>query len=174
MKKSIKTGLKKIAAVSCACALCLGVVNASAFSAVTIDGETYRVTSEKEVKVYLDRSEISFDNVKPMIINDRTMVPIRFLGNAIGIKEQDIAYDEATETVSLKYNKKEIKLVVGDKNALIDIDKVELDVPVIEVDGRVLVPFRFVCETFGYSVDYGETDTKMNIFMKKTNGVTKN
>lgn len=176
---------KRIAAFACATVVCFSAVsgyaasfsekvsNVSALTTISVKGETYNVTSNKEISVFLDRSEVAFDSVKPMIINDRTMVPIRFLGSAIGIKENDISYDEATETVVLKYNNKKVTLVVGDKNALVDIDKVELDVPVIEVDGRVLVPFRFVCETFGYSIDYGETDTKMNIFMKKTNGVTK-
>lgn len=30
------------------------------------------------------------------------------------------------------------------KNALIDIDEVELDVPAVELNNRVLVPLRFV------------------------------
>lgn len=72
----------------------------------------------------------------------------------------------------LEYNGKTIKLIVGDKNALIDIDEVELDVPAVELNNRVLVPLRFVCETFGYNVDYGETETSMNIFMKKRNSPT--
>lgn len=181
----MKTKLKKFAAFACATVVCFSAVsgyaanysdkmsNVAALTTISVKGATYNITSNKEISVFLDRSEVAFDNVKPLIVEDRTMVPIRFLANAIGIKESDISYDEATETVVLKYNKKTITLAVGDKNALVDVDKVELDVPVIEVDGRVLVPFRFVCETFGYSIDYGETDTKMNIYMKKTNGVTK-
>ena len=74
--------------------------------------------------------------------------------------------------MTLEYHGKTIKLIVGDKNALIDINEVELDVPAVEMNNRVLVPLRFVCETFGYNVDYGETDTDMNIFMKKRNSPT--
>ncbi len=181
----MKTKFKKLASFACVSVICFSTLsgyaanisgkmsNVAALTSISVKGETYNITSNKEISVFLDRSEVAFDNVKPLIVEDRTMVPIRFLGSAIGIKESDISYDETTETVVLKYNKKTITLVVGDKTALVDVDKVDLDVPVIEVDGRVLVPFRFVCETFGYSIDYGETDTKMNIYMVKTNGATK-
>lgn len=174
MKKSVKNNLKRLAVGMVAGAMCFGSLSAWAFTSTVINGETYAVTSDKEIRVYLDRSEVAFDEVKPMIINDRTMVPVRFLGKALGIKDNNISYDEATETVTLSYNNKDITLVVGEKTAKVNIDPVELDVPVLEIDGRVLVPFRFICETFGYSVDYGETDSKMSIFMKKTLGVTKN
>ena len=139
--------------------------------AVKINGETYRITSSKNINVYIERSKINFD-VEPIIIENRTMVPLRFLANAIGIKDNKIIYDETEQSVILEYNGKTIKLIVGDKNALIDIDEVELDVPAVELNNRVLVPLRFVCETFGYNVDYGETETSMNIFMKKRNSPT--
>ena len=139
--------------------------------AVKINGETYRITSSKNINVYIERSKINFD-VEPIIIENRTMVPLRFLANAIGIKDNKIIYDETEQSVILEYNGKTIKLIVGDKNALIDIDEVELDVPAVELNNRVLVPLRIVCETFGYNVDYGETETSMNIFMKKRNSPT--
>lgn len=140
-------------------------------NAVKINGETYRITSSKNINVYIDRSKINFD-VEPIIIEDRTMVPLRFLVNAMGIRDNKIIYDETESSVILKYNGKTIKLIVGDKNALIDINEVELDVPAVEMNNRVLVPLRLVCETFGYNVDYGDTDTDMNIFMKKRNSPT--
>ena len=146
--------------------LCLSDLCKRKRDAVKINGETYRITSSKNINVYIERSKINFD-VEPIIIENRTMVPLRFLANAIGIRDNKIIYDETEQSVILEYNGKTIKLIVGDKNALIDIDEVELDVPAVELNNRVLVPLRFVCETFGYNVDYGETETSMNIFMKK-------
>ena len=47
-----------------------------------------------------------------------------------------------------------IVLGVGESTATVDGQEVELDVPALIVNGRVLVPLRFVSEALGARVDY--------------------
>ncbi|MFZ5645676.1 MAG: copper amine oxidase N-terminal domain-containing protein [Bacillota bacterium] len=53
-----------------------------------------------------------------------------------------------------------VVLKIGDSQALIDNQPVQLLSPAVVVDGRTLVPLRFVGEAFGCAVDWnGETQT---------------
>lgn len=81
-------------------------------------------------------------DVPPSIINNRTMVPLRFIGEAIGAT---FDWDEITRTVTFTSEGKEVKL---------EIDKPGpgLDTPATIVSGRTLVPLRYITEAFGAQV----------------------
>jgi peptidoglycan hydrolase CwlO-like protein len=49
---------------------------------------------------------------------------------------------------------KVITMVVGEKEAMVNGDSVFLDVPPTIVEGRTLVPLRFIAETFGADVEW--------------------
>jgi uncharacterized protein YoxC len=55
---------------------------------------------------------------------------------------------------------KTIKMTVGDKQVFVNGEPLELDVPPTIVEGRTLVPLRFISETFGAEVEWdGATRT---------------
>ncbi len=95
-------------------------------------------------------------DVPPTIINNRTMVPLRFIGEALGA---DFDWDAKTRTVTVILGEKELKLV---------IDKLApgLDVPATIVNGRTLVPVRYVSETFGANVTWFPKEKKVSIVRK--------
>ena len=95
------------------------------------------------------------------------MVPIRKFANAIGVSDENIFYDENTRQVSLTYNGSVINLAIGDVNASVNGEPVTLDVPAAEIDGRTLVPLRFISETFEYTVDYTEDDSALNVYLTR-------
>ncbi len=95
-------------------------------------------------------------DVPPTIINNRTMVPLRFIGEALGA---EFDWDAKTRTVTVVLGEKELKLV---------IDKLTpgLDVPATIVNGRTLVPVRYVSENFGANVTWFPTERKVSIVKK--------
>ncbi len=114
------------------------------------------VMAYETAKVTFDGAELDFD-VPPMIINGRTMVPVRKIVEAMGA---DVAYDEKTETVTTELNGKVVRLVINSKEIEIDGIKKELDVPAMEIDGRTLIPTRALAEAYGCKVDWdGITST---------------
>jgi len=62
-------------------------------------------------------------------------------------------------------DKTTIKLQIGSKNAYIDGVKKLLDVPPIILDGRTLVPIRFVSEGIGAQVDWDAASKTITITM---------
>ena len=113
------------------------------------------VCAEGDIKVILDGGEVGFD-VPPMIIKDRTMVPMRAVFEALGA---DVEWDEATRTVTARRDDTEL-LIVPDSDVMIkNSQPVRLDAGCVIIDGRTLVPVRAVSEAFGCNVSW-EQDTR--------------
>jgi hypothetical protein len=101
----------------------------------------------------------------PVIINGRTMVPLRFLGETFGA---NFNYDSVSKTISIDFNGKKMVLRVGNKIALVDNKEVQLDVAPVITNGRTLVPLRFISENFGCDVIWdGSTKTVIVTYPKK-------
>ncbi len=97
----------------------------------------------------------------PIIRNGRTMLPIRFIAEALGA---DVSWTEQTKTVSVKKFNFSISLFVGGFSAEVTkngrVEKVELDSPSFIENGRTYLPVRFVSENLGAKVDWnGDTQT---------------
>lgn len=104
----------------------------------------------KPIKVYVENNKIEMP-VAPIIENGRTLVPVRAIFESMGAT---VDWDGKTKTVTGKTEDKTIILVIGDKIALVNDEKIELDVPAKIVNGSTLVPARFVAESLGAEVDW--------------------
>ncbi len=115
--------------------------------------------SSDEIKVYVDGQRISFD-VPPMIINGRTMVPLRAIFEAMGAV---VTWDGATQTATGVKGSTTVMLTIGSLSPTINGVVVPLDVPARIVNSRTLAPLRFVGEAFGGSVSWDGTTRTVNI-----------
>ncbi|NLJ71866.1 MAG: copper amine oxidase N-terminal domain-containing protein, partial [Syntrophomonadaceae bacterium] len=89
----------------------------------------------------------------PIIYLDRTFVPVRFLGNALGVSDSNIEWNNTTRTATLKGSNK-LDLVIG-KKAIVVNDKTEpIDVAPMITNSRTMLPARFVAEGLGFKVDW--------------------
>lgn len=114
---------------------------------------------ETPITVNFNGKQIEFDE-QPMLFRNRTMVPIRALANAIGITDENISYDEATERIVLKGDGKEIVMHVGSQYAYLNGELKTFDVPAVENNGRAYIPARAISEFFGKTVDYADLAEK--------------
>jgi len=106
-----------------------------------------------EVSVFLDGGRINFADQAPVIVEGRTLVPLRAIFEALGAK---VEWDGATKTVTATRGQDVIKLTIGDtklyKNG---VAHYELDVPAqIMGEGFTMVPVRAISESFGCQVDW--------------------
>ncbi len=106
------------------------------------------MAAEKPITVMLLGNKLSFDT-DPVIINDRTMVPMRAVFEGLGMT---VSWDDITRRVTATGGGKEIVLTVGSENALVNGEGVDLDSPPIIIEGRTLVPLRFIGEASGLRV----------------------
>ncbi len=109
------------------------------------------------IKVTINGVEQKYD-VMPVIINGRTLVPMRGIYEALGA---EITWVDATKTVVGARDNKHIKLRINSDAVYVDGVEQEkkLDVPAQIINSRTMVPVRFIAESFGETVNWN-ADTK--------------
>lgn len=110
------------------------------------------------IRVQNNGEYIDFADVNPQIINERTMVPFRKIFNSLGVKDENIIWTEETRTVNAKKDNVEIELQIDNKVAKKivsgDVTNIALDSAPVIVDGRTLVPVRFIAESMDRKVSW--------------------
>jgi tripartite ATP-independent transporter DctP family solute receptor len=97
----------------------------------------------------------------PVIENSRTLVPFRFIGEAIGAQ---VSWDASKKAVGYVFGDMNITLTIGSTTAVINGVQNTLDVaPKILSSGRTVVPVRFVSETMGATVDWNGTTKTVTV-----------
>ena len=129
-----------------------GIVSAIVF----FSAAAFSVTAEENITVKLNGQTLSFD-VQPQIINDRTMVPLRTIFEALGA---NVDWNESNRSITATKDDTTIKLAVDNNIMYVNDETVTLDSPACIVDGRTLVPLRAISEALDVSVSwYGDTRT---------------
>lgn len=118
-----------------------------------------------DISVTLNANVLDFD-VKPQIIEGRTMVPLRAIFEALGA---EVLWDDATKTVTSTKDNVTVKLTIGSKVLDKNGTKIELDVPAQIVDSFTLVPVRAISEAFGCNVDWDDKTKTVIIKYEETN-----
>lgn len=127
---------------------------------------------EKDIKVKLDGKTLSFD-VPPQIINDRTMVPLRAIFEALGAS---VEWNQETKTVTSTKGDTTIKLTIDSNTMYVNDNTVTLDSPACVVNDRTLVPVRAISEAYKTKVDW-DGDTRTVVISSSdnnTNNITSN
>ena len=90
-------------------------------------------------------------DAKPFISNSRTLVPLRFIIEAIG---GDVAWDGDSRLVTVNSKGKNIILPIDSKKITVDGKEIAIDQAAIIKGDRTYVPIRFVAENLGMNVNY--------------------
>lgn len=130
---------------------------ATAKDPISSQSGLYLIKQEQVVRIRIDDPVALVDSrqltldVPPMIISSRTMVPLRFIGDAFGARTD---YNANTKGITITLGGTVIRLTVNSKTAMIGSKTVTLDSPATVIRGRTLVPTRFISEAFGAKVDW--------------------
>lgn len=90
-------------------------------------------------------------DAKPLIKNDRTLVPLRFIVEAIG---GEVNWDNDNRLVTVNSKGKNIELPIDSKTIKIDGKDVNIDQAAIIKGDRTFVPIRFIAENLDMVVNY--------------------
>lgn len=90
-------------------------------------------------------------DAKPFIKNDRTLVPLRFIVEAIG---GEVNWDNDNRLVTVNSKGKTIELPIDSKTIKINGDDVNIDQAAIIKGDRTFVPIRFIAENLDMIVNY--------------------
>ncbi len=127
---------------------------------VFADTQVQPVHDSEKISVYLDQEKITFD-VAPIIESGRTLVPVRAIFEAMNM---DVSWDETTSTVTAVGNGDTISLVIDRTDAVVNGRTYHTDVPARILNGRTLVPVRFISESLRTAVEWDDTNKIVNIF----------
>ena len=89
------------------------------------------------------------NDVAPVIRGERTMLPIRFIAQALGA---EVAWDDALNKVTITKEDGTIELYIGSPVAVVNGENIELDAPAFIENSRTYLPLRFVAEHLGAKV----------------------
>ena len=121
---------------------------------VTVTGVTQALNISMQInnkKAYINDQELTVDP-PPAIIKSSTFVPLRFVGDAFGVKME---YDAKTKKITYKTGKGDVVILqLNNEKAYINGKEVKISPPPQVVSGRTLVPVRFISVSFGANVDY--------------------
>ncbi len=102
------------------------------------------------------------------ISNGRTMLPIRYVAQALGINDSNIVWDNRLRTVTL--SKGSVVLQVPADSDYMTVNGVRVIIDAANpgtmariIGGRLYLPVRGVCEQFGYSVGWEAKEQKITI-----------
>jgi len=94
-------------------------------------------------------------DVAPFVKSDRTFVPVRFLGNALGLDDSRITWGNSTQTATLKGNAT-LQMTIGQASVTSNGVTRPIDVaPTLQSD-RTFLPARYVAEGLGFEVGWDE------------------
>lgn len=93
----------------------------------------------------------------PIIQDDRTLIPVRAVIEAMG---GTASWDADSESAILEYEGNTVTLTIGSTTAYFNDTASTLDTAPVIINDRTLLPIRFVAESFGFDVDWdGATQT---------------
>ncbi|MBR4031082.1 MAG: copper amine oxidase N-terminal domain-containing protein, partial [Clostridia bacterium] len=118
------------------------------------------LADEREITVIYNGENLEFD-VPPMLINSRTMVPMRAIFEALGATVYWNDYNETVVGVSSHGDR--VVIPIGSTTASINDLPYEIDSPATLVNDRTLVPLRFVSEALECDVEWDDATYTVNI-----------
>jgi hypothetical protein len=127
--------------------------------------EVRKQKGDNTIPVIVNGQLVKFD-VPPVIKNNRTLIPVRAVTNALGAfvewdqKTNDVTVTKAVYTnVDINVNiNVEIKVVIDLDTGKFYKDGTEMkfDVPAQVINNRTVVPIRFLAEVFGMKADWNK------------------
>lgn len=123
----------------------------------------------KNARVFGERVS---NDVAPLIVNDRTMLPARFVAESLGAK---VSWNEEEEIVTisgfhLKTGKPiTILITIGSDKATVNGKTVTLDSSAFLQNDRTYTPIRFISEELGAEVEWIEDDEQVIITRPEDN-----
>jgi hypothetical protein len=103
----------------------------------------------------------------PYIVEGRTMVPMRAILEALGAT---VTWDERTQTATASNGTHRLQVTIGSRDAIIDGNKVKMDVPAQIIEDRTFLPLRFTAAALGAAVDWDRTTYTATIAQPGTEG----
>lgn len=96
----------------------------------------------------------------PIIQNGRTLLPLRAVVEGLG---GSVAWEAETKTAVFAKGDKVIFMTIGSNTAFVNTTEYTMDTEPIIIDGRTMLPIRFVAENLGFKVEWDESTQTITV-----------
>jgi hypothetical protein len=120
------------------------------------------------INVTVNGTQVVFEDQQPIILNDRTLLPVRGVMEAMG---KTVSWDEENNRAIVTDGITTVSLGIGDEtmlkttvtDGLSATESITLDSVPVNVNDRTLLPIRAVAESFGATVNWDALTTTVSI-----------
>ncbi|WP_343184662.1 copper amine oxidase N-terminal domain-containing protein [Anoxynatronum sibiricum] len=113
-----------------------------------------------ESQAWVNQTPVPLDQPPTITEAGRTLVPLRFVAESLAA---EVNWNDAERRITYTKGPLEIVLYLNETTAMVNGNMIDLGVPPVIVNGRTLVPLRFVSETMGFLVDWQEETREITV-----------
>lgn len=127
---------------------------------------TFYDSNSRVISMFVNKKEYSLNgtpmqmDVAPFIKDSRTLIPLRFVAEAIG---GNVDWNSELREVTIAYNGMTLQLPVGKKTMVVNGQPKEMDTAALVKNDRTFVPIRFVAEALGLSIGYDDKTREVTL-----------
>ena len=103
------------------------------------------------IHVTLDGNEVEFVDALPVMIGNRTMIPMRTLSELMGAT---VDWNNDERKITIVRAGTTVRMYIDDTTAYVDDEAIEMDVAPVIMDSRTLIPARYLSEFLGQKVEW--------------------
>lgn len=132
---------------------------AVASNGAEVTAAEYSITTAAPIRIIVNGSPLATD-VNPVTEQDRTLVPLRAIFEALGA---DVDWDEQTSTAKAVRSEISISIRIDETQLIKNGTAITLEVPARLISGRTMVPVRAISEALGAQVGWDEATHTVSI-----------
>ena len=160
----MKKKTRRIICIALMVAMLMTAVSFPAPTALASDG-TITLVFVIGQSVHTVNGVLTSMDVSPTIIEGRTMLPIRFVAEPLGAV---LDWEVETQKVTVQLMDTRVELWIGQSNALVNgvsyqIDPNNPNVKPLTINGRTMLPVRFVAESLSCDVTWEAEEQRVTI-----------
>lgn len=120
-----------------------------------------QAAASSAVNVYVDGKKVQFSDIAPIMKNERVLVPLRAITEAMGA---DVKWNASLQRAEISLNERKAHFILQlpyvqkyqTSNGSTYSHLLQLDVPAQLRQGRTMVPLRAIGESLGYQVNWDD------------------
>jgi len=152
----------------------VGINSSTAFAATQLAAQSVTNSPSSDILVFVDGQQIHFEDQLPIIVDGRTLVPVRGVFEHMGFT---VEWIDATRTAMLEGPEHSIMIPVDEATFIVQRaadfgvpHTITPDVPQQIINGRTMLPLRAVSEAIGVGVVWDGDSRQVLIDTGANNG----
>lgn len=122
-----------------------------------------KVFAQDNITVIVNEKTVNFENQAPVIVDNRTLVPLRGIFDAMGY---EIYWDNLSKSAVLEKNDTKIVATANDNYLVINDEIIQTDVAPKIINNSLMIPLRAIADLTDASVNWNQETKTISVIYK--------